>query len=197
MLLLESGIAEFFPIMMIVLWVGFAVFGAIKTAKKQTQDTSKDFEMAKRRIEEIKRRNAQSRDGAKRGVPNEEPGSYKDFYDEIKKELESEKSATKPETFAKSAPKKEQPDAYSRKMPEMPAFEHFDYNKSLQEAERVLRQTQLRLENVHTKFAAKPKVAELVDNNSHLSELLKNKPFLKNAMVCAEVLGKPVALRDF
>ena len=103
----------------------------------------------------------------------------------------------KPEVFAKKPAKKETVDAYSHKTPEAPAFEHFDYNKSLQEAERVLRQTQLRLENVHTKFAANPKDDELVDNNSHLSELLKNKPFLKNAMVCSEVLGKPVALRDF
>lgn len=197
MLLLESDIGEFFPIIIIVLWVGFAVFGAIKTAKKPEQNTSKDFETAKRRIEEIKRRNMSQQSDAERNILHEEPAGYGDFYDEIKKELESEESAPKPEIFAKNTPKKEQKDAYSHKTPEMPVFEHFDYNKSLQEAERVLRQTQLKLENVHTKFAANPKDDELVDNNSHLSELLKNKPFLKNAMVCAEVLGKPLALRDF
>lgn len=196
MLLLESDIGEFFPIIIIVLWVGFAVFGAIKTAKKPEQNTSKDFETAKRRIEEIKRRNMSQQSDAERNILREEP-AYEDFYDEIKKELENEESVPKPETFAKNTPKKEQPDAYSHKTPEAPAFEHFDYNKSLQEAERVLRQTQLRLENVHTKYAVKAEDPELLDNNSHLSELLKNKPFLKNAMVCSEVLGKPVALRDF
>lgn len=196
MLLLESDIGEFFPIIIIVLWVGFAVFGAIKTAKKPEQNTSKDFEMAKRRIEEIKRRNMSQQSDAERNILREEP-AYEDFYDEIKKELESEKNAPKPEVFAKKPAKKETVDAYSHKTPEAPAFEHFDYNKSLQEAERVLRQTQLRLENVHTKYAVKAEDPELLDNNSHLSELLKNKPFLKNAMVCSEVLGKPVALRDF
>ena len=73
MLLLESDIGEFFPIIIIVLWVGFAVFGAIKTAKKPEQNTSKDFEMAKRRIEEIKRRNMSQQSDAERNILREEP----------------------------------------------------------------------------------------------------------------------------
>ena len=192
----ESDISEIIPVIMIVLWVLFGVFGAAKNIKKQTQNTTKDFEAAKRRMQELKRRNARAENGGERGVLREEQSGYSDFYDEIKEELQSRKNAPKPEAAAKPVAKEEHIDAYSHKAPEAPAFEHFDYNKSLQEAERVLRETQLRLENVHTKYAAKPEENGLLDNNSHLSELLKNKPFLKNAMVCAEVLGKPVALRD-